>query len=78
MWEPSRVFYGRVSYNVLDLELGIRPQKPAMLCSYTARDALDETETFLQVVRQNATQAYIRYKTQYDKKAKTCQLREPE
>ena len=25
--EPSRVFHGRIPYNILDLELGIRPQK---------------------------------------------------
>ena len=25
--EPSRVFHGRISYNILDLKMGIRPQK---------------------------------------------------
>ena len=26
-WEPSRVFHGRIPYNVLDLKMGIRPKK---------------------------------------------------
>ena len=42
--EPSRVFNGRVPYNVLDLRLSIRPQRIPTPNSQTAEDVLKQTE----------------------------------
>ena len=67
--EPRRVFHGRIPYIILDLKLGIRPQKIPSPDSEIAQDVLEQTEMIFQVVRRNAMQAYIKYKTCYDKKS---------
>ena len=60
--EPSRVFHGRIPYNILDLKMGIRPQKFPSPNSQIAHDVLEQTEIFVKDVRKNAMQAYIKYK----------------
>ena len=67
--EPSRVFHGRIPYNILDLKMGIRPQKIPSPDSEIAQDVLEQTEMIFQDVRRNAMQAYIKYKAYYDKKS---------
>ena len=74
--EPSRVFHGRISYNILDLKTGIRPLKNPSPDSEIAQDVLEQTEIIFQDVRRNAMQAYIRYKTYYDKKANASKLKQ--
>ena len=54
--EPSRVIHGRVPYNILDLKMGIRPQKISPPDSQIARDMLEQTEIIFQDVRKNAMQ----------------------
>ena len=66
--EPSRVFRGLIPYNIIDLKMGVRPQKLPSPNSQIAQDVLEQTEMLFQVVRKNALQAYIKYKTYYDKK----------
>ena len=73
--EPSRVFHGRIPYNILDLKLGIRPQQQPIPTSQIAQDILDQTEMIHQVVRKNTMQAYIKYKAYYDKKANALSLK---
>ena len=60
--EPSRVFPGRIPYNILDLKMGIRSQKIPPPNSQIAQDVLEQTETIFQDVRKNAMQAYLKYK----------------
>ena len=74
--EPSRVFHGRIPYNILDIKLGIRPQKIPPPDSQIAQDVLEQTETIFQDVRKNAMQAYIKYKAYYDRKAKASKLKQ--
>ena len=74
--EPSRVFHGRIPYNILDLKLGIRPQQQPIPTSQIAQDVLDQTEMIHQDVRKNTMQAYIKYKAYYDKKANASKLKE--
>ena len=73
--EPSRVFHGRTPYNILDLKMGIRPQKIPSPESRIAQDVLEQTEPIFQDVRKNAMQAYIKYKAYYNKKANASKLR---
>ena len=61
--EPSRVFHGRIPYNILDLKTGIRPQKISSPDSEIAQDVLEQTEMIFQDVRRNTMQAYTKYKT---------------
>ena len=74
--EPSRVFHGRIPYNVLDLKLGIRPQQQPNPTSQIAQEVLEYTEMIHQDVRKNIMQAYIKYKAYYDKKASASKLKE--
>ena len=71
--EPSRVFHGRIPYNILDLKMGIRPQKIPSPNSEIAQDVLEQTEAIFQDVRGNSMQAYIKYKAYYDKKSQRLQ-----
>ena len=74
--ETSRVFHGRIPYNILDLKLGIRPQQQPIPTSQFVQDILEQTEMIHQNVRKNAMQAYIKYKAYYDKKANASKLKE--
>ena len=51
--EPSRVFHGRIPYNILDLKLGIRPQQPPIPTSQIAQEVLEQTEMIHEDVRKN-------------------------
>ena len=73
--EPSRVFHGRIPYNILDWKMGIRPLKIPSPDSQIPQDVLEQTEAFSQDVRKKATQAYIKYKAHCDKKANASKLR---
>ena len=73
--EPSRVFHGRFPHNILDLKMGIHPQKITPPDSQIAQDVLEQTETIFQDVRKNAMQAYIKYKAYYDRKANAPTLK---
>ena len=72
--EPSRVFHGRIPYIILDLKMGILPEKIPPPDSQIAQDVLDQMETIFQDVRKNAMQAYIKYKAYYDRKANASKL----
>ena len=74
--EPSRVFYGRIPYIVLDFKVGIHPQKLSAPNSQIAQDALEQTKMFFQDVRKNAKQAYTKSKAYYDKKAHASKLKQ--
>ena len=74
--EPSRVFHGRIPYNVLDIKMGVHPQQQPILISQITQDVLDQTEIIHQDVRKNAMQAYIKYKAYYDKQAKASKLKD--
>ena len=74
--EPSRVFHGRIPYNILDFKMGIRPQKISSLDSEIAQDVLEQTEMIFQDVRRIAIQAYIKVKAYYDKTANASKLKQ--
>ena len=74
--EPSRVFHGRIPYNILDLKMGIRPQKIPPPDSQVAQDVLEQTETIFQEVRKTAMQAYIKHKAYFDRKANASKLKQ--
>ena len=63
------MFHGRIPYNILDLKVGIRPQKIPSPDPEIAQNVLEQTEITFQDVRRNAMQAYIKYKAYYDKKS---------
>ena len=74
--ESSRVFRGRILYNVLDLKLGFCAQQQPIPTSQIAQEFLEQTEMIHQDVRKNIMQAYIEYEAYYDKKANASKLKE--
>ena len=74
--EPSRVFHGRIPYNVLDLKLGIRPQRENDPNTDVAQDVLEQTKLIHEDAHRNTMQAYLKYKAYYDKKANASILKE--
>ena len=74
--EPSRVFHGRIPYNIFDLKMGVRPQNTSSPDSEIAQDVLEQTGMIFQDVRRNAMQAYIKYKAYYDKKSNASKLKQ--
>ena len=75
-FEPSRAFHGRIIYNILDIKLGIRPQKSPARDAEIGEDVLEQTETIFQDVRRNAMQAYIKYNAYYDRKTIATKLKQ--
>ena len=67
--EPSRVFHGRVPYNVLDLKYGLKPQATAPTNHEIAEGVLQQTQEILNQSQQALMQAYVRHKRYYDRKA---------
>ena len=65
--EPSRVFYGRIPYNVLDLKFGIRNERQMTATTNLGEDILHKTQIKV-TVSKNLMQSYIRYKQYYVKK----------
>ena len=74
--EPSRVFHGRIPYFILDLKMGVFPQKIPSPDSQIAQDVLEQTKMIFRDVRTNAMQAFIKYKAYYDKKANASKLKQ--
>ena len=56
--------------------MGIRPQEFPSPNSEIAQDVLQQTEMTFQDVRENAMQAYIKYKAYYDKKTNASKLKQ--
>ena len=67
--EPSRVFHGRVPYNVLDLKYRLKPQATTPINHEIAEGVLQQTQQILNQSPQALMQAYVRHKRYYDRKA---------
>ena len=74
--EPSRVFHGGVSHEILDHKLGLRFDPNIAPTTDFAEDLLRRTEILYDKTNKNVRQSYIRYKGYYDKKAKASPLKE--
>ena len=74
--EPSRVFHGRVPYNVLDYKMDIHPQRIPTPRSQFAEDVPKQTEIIMHDVQRNTMQVYIKDKACYDKKANASELKD--
>ena len=73
--ESSRVFHGRIPYNILDIKLAICPQQQPIPTSQIAQDVLEQTQMIHRDVRKNTMQMYNKNKAYYDKKANASQFK---
>ena len=68
--ETSRVFHGRIPYNVLDLKFGIRSGRHSTPTTNPGEDVLRKTQQINGTVSKNLLQSYIQYKQFTTKKQK--------
>ena len=76
--EPTRVFHGRIPYNILDHKLGNNPNGKISPTTEFAEEIQNRTKTLIDKTKQNIMQSYIKYKEYYDRKAKAAPLKENE
>ena len=62
--EPSRVFHGRIPYNVLDLKFGTHNAQQTEPTTAPGEDILHKTQQIKETVSKNLMQSYIQYKRQ--------------
>ena len=74
--EPTRVFHGRIPYNILDHKLGMNPNDPIHPTTEFAEEIQNRTKLLIDKTKQNIMQSYIKYKEYYDRKAKAAPLKE--
>ena len=74
--EPSKVFHGRIPYNVLDHKLGNNPNKDFLPTTEFAEELQQRTQILIDKTKQNIMQSYLKYKEYYDRKAKAAPLKE--
>ena len=67
--EPSRVFHGRIPYNVLDLEFGLKQNQQPNPTTDIGEEVVQKTRMIHESVSKHLLHSYIRYKQYYDKKA---------
>ena len=74
--EPTKVFHGRIPYNILDHKLGNNPNEPINPTTEFADEIQNRTKILIDKTKQNIMQSYIKYKEYYDRKAKAAPLKE--
>ena len=74
--EPSKVFHGRIPFNVLDHKLGNNPQKNFLPTTEFAEEVQQRTKILIDQTEKNIMQSYLKYKDYYDRTAKAAPLKE--
>ena len=74
--EPSKVFHGRIPYNVLDHKLGNNPNKDFLPTTEFAEELQQRTKVLIDKTKHNIMQSYLKYNEYYDQKAKAAPLSE--
>ena len=76
--EPTRVFHGRIPFNILDHKLGNNPNEQINPTTEVAEEIQNRTKILIDKTKKNIMQSYIKYKEYYDRKAKAAPLKENE
>ena len=74
--EPSRIFHGRIPYNILDHKLGLNSNPKVLPTTDFADEFQRRTQILLDSTKKNIMQSYLKYKEYYDRKAKAAPLRQ--
>ena len=72
--EPSRIFHGRIPYNILDHRLGLNPNTKILRTTDFAEELQRRTQILIDRTKKNIMQSYLKYKEYYDRKAKAAPL----
>ena len=74
--ELTRVFHGRIPYNILDPKLGNNPNEQVNSTTEFAEEIQNRTKILIDKTKRNIMQSYIKYKEYHDRKAKPAPLNE--
>ena len=74
--EPSKIFHGRIPYNILDHKLGLNPNPTILPTTDFAEEFQRRTQILLDNTKKNIMQSYLKYKEYYDRKAKASPLKQ--
>ena len=74
--EPSKIFHGRIQFNVLDHKLGNIPNKNFLPTTEFAEEVQQRTQILIDQTKMNTMQSYLKYKVYYDRKAKAAPFKE--
>ena len=74
--EPSRIFHGRIPYNILDHKLGLNPNPTILPTTDFAGEFQRRTQILLDNTKKNIMQSYFKYKEYYDRKTKASPLKQ--
>ena len=74
--EPSRIFHGRIPYNILDHKLGLNPNPKVLPTTDFADEFQRRTRILLDSTKKNIMQSYLKYKEYYDQKDKAAPLKQ--
>ena len=72
--EPTRIFYRRVPYTILDHRLGLNPNPKINPTTDFAEELQRSTQILIDKTKRNTMQSYLKYKEYYDRKAKASPL----
>ena len=72
--EPSRIFHGRIPYNILAHRLGLNPNPKILPTTDFAEELQRRTQILIDRTKKNIMQSYLKYKEYYDRKAKAAPL----
>ena len=74
--EPSRIFHGRIPYNILDHKLGLNPNSKVLPTTDFADELQRRTQILIDTTKKNIMQSYLKYKEYYDRKTKAAHLKQ--
>ena len=74
--EPSKVFHGRIPFNVPHHNLGNNSNKKFLPTREFAEEDQQRTQILIDQTKKNIMQSYLKYKDYYDRKAKEAPLKE--
>ena len=73
--EPTRIFHGRIPYNILDHKLGLNPNPKVLPTTDFADEFQRRTQVLMDSTKKIIMQSYLKYKEYYDRKAKAAPLK---
>ena len=72
--EPSRIFHGRVPYNILDHRLGLNPNQKVLPTTDFAEEFQRRSQILIDKTKKNNMQSHLKHKEFFDRKAKAAPL----
>ena len=73
--EPSRIFHGRIPYNILDYKLGLNPNPQVLPTTDFAEEFQRRSQILVDATKKNIMQSFLKYKDYHDRKAKAAPLK---